>query len=143
MLKRRRGSDGWPIITNNVGRLERGTIKQASVQDILQLVEEAARNRWSGAGRPAWLRKNAGEVTDIYVTLRGPEHDHVRCYVMVMSAKGPAGNFMLDMVRSKFESLKDLTQEELVKLVHRYFKSFPSVPLDPDQQATWDRRLGP
>jgi hypothetical protein len=61
---------------------------------------------------------------------------------MAAFADGPAGFFTLDMAQSRFDSLKDLPQKELVVLAHRYFKSFPDIPLDPEQQATWDQRLG-
>lgn len=143
LLNRGHGSAGWPVITNNYGLSVHGTIKRASVTDVLRLGEEAARRRWSAKGRPAWLTENSERVADIYVTFLLPEHGRIRCAIIV-TFKGTerGGTFTLDMAQAEFDSLKDVRQEELVTFAHRYFKSFPTVPLDPDQQASWDQWLG-
>jgi hypothetical protein len=139
LWRRARVYSEWPIVKNHAGFTVRGVIKRASVQDILRLGTEAAEHHWSARARPVWLRDHAEIISALFVTILSEESGYIRCSVIVVLSDGSGGHFSLDVDPSRFEALEDVSQEELVALAHRYFRRFPSVPLDPDQQAGWDR----
>jgi hypothetical protein len=131
----------WPIVKNRIGAPVRGVIKEASVQDILRLSAAAKDRHWSATARPSWLTENSEQIEGILVTLLTEDRNYLRCSVVVILSDGSGGNFSLDMSPLSFDELKDLSEEHLVSLAHRYMNSFASIPLDSDQQAKWDRKM--
>ena len=130
----------WPIVINRIGVPMQGVIKSVSVQDVLRLIAEAKRHHWTAAGRPEWLREHSNDLQDLLVTILSKERDYIRCSVVAILQDGSGGHFSLDISSTEFDTLPDLDQETLVSFAHNYFHSFSSIPLDPGQQAEWDRR---
>lgn len=131
----------WPIIKNRIGTPVRGVIKEASVRDILRLSAEAKARHWSATARPSWLAENSGQIESVFVTLLVEDRDYLRCSVVAVLMDGSGGHFSLDMSQHSFDKLRDLNMERLATLAHRYINSFTSIPLDPGQQAKWDRKI--
>jgi hypothetical protein len=132
----------WPVVKNRIGVPVRGTIKEASVQDILRLSAEAKDRHWSATARPSWLTEHSGQIESIFVTLLVEDRNYLRCSVVAILLDGSGGHFSLDMSPLSFDKLRDLGKERLVSLVHRYINSFTSIPLDSDQQTKWNRKMG-
>ncbi|MFF0773412.1 hypothetical protein ACFYUK_31275 [Nonomuraea wenchangensis] len=56
--------------------------------------------------------------------------------------QGGGGHFGLDVARDEFNSLPDLQESAVIELAHRFLQSIPTIRLDADQQAAWDRGYG-
>jgi len=131
----------WPIVKNRIGFPTRGTIKEASVQDIQRLSAEAKDRHWSATARPAWLAEHSAQIESIFVTILAEDSGYLRCSVVAILLDGSGGHFSLDISPLSFDKLKDLGKDRLVSLAHRYINSFASIPLHSDQQAKWDRKM--
>ncbi|GAA2037592.1 hypothetical protein GCM10009839_43600 [Catenulispora yoronensis] len=125
------------------GRMFRSDIKVLATTDLDRLTEAAVSNpRWSAEGRPDWLRRNRDEIKSIFMTIYGSEGRNVlRCLVMIKMNDDATWKFTLDLDRADFERLPDASPAQVVSLAHAHLYTYPSLDLDPEQQAGWDRAM--
>jgi hypothetical protein len=57
---------------------------------------------------------------------------------VAFTAPDTAWSFTVDVSFKDFEELPDASPAEVVLLAHNYLYGFPMLPLDSDQQASWD-----
>jgi hypothetical protein len=134
----------WPKL--DAGRLPWGTgdtpgIKVISTEVLERLMEKAVHTPGvSATGRPQWLEEHRSDLGDHYVVVFGPEgRGYYRCVVFSVLGDRPAGAYSLDMTRSEFSALPDIAPAQLVELAHHYLSNVPMLPLDPDQERSWQR----
>jgi hypothetical protein len=111
-------------------------IKVISTEVLTGLVQNAVRTpSVSATGRPQWLEEHHSELSDHYVVVLGPKGSHhYRCVVFSILGDRPAGAYTLDITRSDFRGLPDITPARLIELAHHYLSSVPMLPLDPKQE---------
>ncbi|WP_218010790.1 hypothetical protein [Herbidospora mongoliensis] len=108
--------------------------------ELERLANQAAEHDWSGRGRPDWFAEHRAEVKDVYLTFLSEETNEVlRCSTTVVLRDGTGGHFSLDIAKTEFERLRDVGDEVLVDLAHRFLYAFPNIPLDAPQQEAWDQ----
>ncbi|MFG1626779.1 hypothetical protein [Kribbella sp. NPDC049227] len=133
----------WPKL--DAGRLPWGgadipEIKVISTEILEGLMEKAVRTPGANAtGRPEWLEAHRSDLGHHYVVVFGPQGHGYRCVVFSVLGDRPACAYALDMGRSEFRALPDIAPAQLVELAHRYLSDVPVLPLDPDQEQSWQR----
>lgn len=134
----------WPKL--DAGLLPWGTgdnpeIKVMSTDVLKQLMEKAARTPGvSATGRPAWLEEHSVDLGNHYVVVFGPEgHGFYRCVVISVLSDRPAGAYTLDISRPDFHALPGIAPTQLIELAHHYLSNVPMVPLDPEQERSWQQ----
>lgn len=139
----RRRKRVWPQIENRAGVLGRGDIKGVTLDEVERMARQAKAHHWSAQGRPAWLDEHRASISDLYLTFLHEESEGCfRCSVTALFREGGGGHFGLDVARDEFDSLPDLQEFAVIELAHRFLESFPTIRLDAEQQAAWDRAYG-
>lgn len=117
-----------------------GDIKVISTEILEGLMEKAVRTRGANAtGRPEWLEQHRDDLGDHCVVAFGPQGHGYRCVVFSVLRDRLEGAYSLDMSRLDFHGLPDIAPTQLVEFAHRYLSTIPLVPLDPDQEQSWQR----
>lgn len=130
---------GWDAIRNRAGLPVSGTLKVATLEEIVALSAKARQRHWSGQGRPGWLSEHSADLQRLYVEVLIPDREYVRCSIVAILGDGTGGHFAVDISREDLDGLPDVSPQELNDLAHRYLLTFKSIPLDRAQQAAWDK----
>lgn len=132
---RRRDAGDWPRIESpGTGLDVPSEIKILTLQQL----EELQRRSTGANGRPAWLAERRDSVQWIRMVVQSNEGvDQYRCIVIVATSSEHAVWFSIDLGRETFHALPNVPRPEVVRLAHQFLWSFPMLPLDSDQQATW------
>jgi hypothetical protein len=119
-----------------------GTIKLVSEAELDRLMRKAAANDRSAEGRPKWFDEHRGQFKAAALIVFGPEGSSAyRCIATVMLRDGSGGRFTLDVELRDYDALKDLDDQGMVIMAHRYLATFPAVGLDDAQAKTWDQSV--
>jgi hypothetical protein len=115
------------------GVLIPGNVKLLTVSELAELSEGARVAHGSAVGRPQWLSAHTDQVRQILLTVLFTESGLHRCMAIVKLLDGSRVRFTVDVPVRVFEPLRDLSQFELVSLVHDLLADIRTLPLDPDQ----------
>lgn len=139
----KRRKRAWPQIENRGGFLGRGDIKKVSLDEIKRMVQYAKASHWSAQARPVWLDDHRASISGLYLTFLYEESEGCfRCLVTALFSEGGGGHFSLDIAGDQFDNLPDLEGFAVIELAHRFLQSFPTIPLDDEQRAAWERVYG-
>lgn len=129
-----------------LGQIVPGEVKAVSVDQLISLGELAASRSFSATGRPQWIEENRDEIVSIVLMPVGNKYfppgslSCFRCYACVTLKGRGSYAFTLDISPADFERLDTVSDAWVLGELLIYH--LPHVPLDVEQQRTWDDLKG-